>query len=118
MTEILGLKASPDQTFNIADPNGGGMISCELYFRPRVSAWFLDLSFSTFKMNGFKLTFGPNVLDQYSNIIPFGLAVISSDKMDPFLINDFTSGRIALYLLTTSEVETIEADIKSGSLTG
>jgi hypothetical protein len=118
MTQILGLKASPLQTFTANDPNGGGVISFTLYFRPRVQSWFMDISFKTFSMNGYRLCRSPNALWSYSNIIPFGLVVSTTDILDPFLINDFTSGRVILALLTSDEVAEVDANINDGTITG
>lgn len=54
----------------------------------------------------------------YENLIPFGLWVATTDDNDPFLINDFTSGRSAMYLLLSSEVAEIQALIAAGTITG
>jgi hypothetical protein len=104
MVKVTGLKSHPLQSFSINDPNGGGVIDFTLYYRPRVRAWFMDIAFKTFAMNGYKLTFGYNILESYNNVIPFGLGVYSPDTSDPFLVDDFASGRISLYLLTSAEV--------------
>lgn len=113
---ITGLKASPLQSLTVADPNTGDSISITLTYRPRVQGWFIDLSFRTFVLHGYKLFRSPNALDKFSNEIPFGLMVVSSDHSEPFLVNDFTSGRISLYLLTSEQVAEIQAAIEDGSL--
>lgn len=118
MNRITGLKASPLQDFSIASPNGDGTIYFTFYFRPRVRAWFFDIAFNDFTMKGYKLTRGPNILQSYSNLLSFGLGVMTIDGADPFLINDLNSGRVNLYLLTTAEVETVAADIVAGTITG
>lgn len=84
-------------------------------YRPRVQSWFADIAFGTFTLNGFRLTRYPNVLQAYKNIIPFGLGVAVTDQFDPFMINDFVSGRVTLYLLLSSEVATIQAAIEAGA---
>jgi hypothetical protein len=116
MIQITGLKASPNQSFTIADPNGGGPISFTLRFHTRTQSWYMDMTFGTFILNGFRLAYGSNVLRQYENSIPFGLAVFIADALDPFLINDPSSGRMSLFLLTTAERDQIKLDIESGAL--
>jgi hypothetical protein len=116
MTRITGLKASPYQDFSISSPNGDGTIYFTFYYRPRVRTWFFDIAFNSFIMNGYKLTRGPNILQSYSNIISFGLGVMTTDGSDPFLINDLSSGRVNLYLLTSAEVATVDADIIDGTI--
>lgn len=118
MVQITGLKAVPIQSFSVNDPNGGGPIAFTFYFRPRVRAWFMDISFKTFTMNGYKITHGPNILASYSNVIPFGLMILTPDLMDPFLINDFTSGRVWAYLLTSADVLDVETNINDGTIKG
>jgi len=118
MTQITGLKATSIQSFTANDPNGGGVISFTFYYRPRVQAWFMDIAFKTFEMNGYKISRGPNILSGYSNIIPFGLLVSTTDILDPCFINDLTSGRVDLWLLTSDDVAEIEAKINDGTITG
>jgi hypothetical protein len=118
MKQITGLKAVPIQSFSADDPNGGGTISFTFYFRPRVREWFMDITFKTFTMNGYKITRSPDILASYANVIPFGLMVLTTDLSDPFLINDFTSGRTFLYLMNSAEVTEMEALINAGTVTG
>jgi len=118
MILVSGLKAAPIQSFTANDPNGGGVISFTFYYRPRVQAWFMDIAFKTFEMNGYKINHGPNILASYKNIIPFGFMVLLTDDLDPCLINDFTSGRVFLYLMTSAEVAEVEDYINDGTITG
>lgn len=118
MVQISGLKATSEQSFTANDPNGGGTISFTFYYRPRVQSWFMDIAFKNFTMNGYKINHGPNIIDSYSNVIPFGLMVLLTDDLDPCFINDFTSGRVFLYLMTSAEVAEMEALINAGTVTG
>ena len=118
MTQITGLAASPNQTFSANDPNGGGPINMALHFRPRTQEWYIDIAFDSFVLNGLKLNRGANILSQYANNIPFGLMVITSDNLDPFLVNDMTSGRVSLLLLTSADVAMIQAAIMAGTILG
>jgi len=118
MTQIVGLTSSPLQTLTVADPNTGNPISITLRFQPRTQEWYIGISFGTWKIANLKLTYSPNVLMQYSNIIPFGLLVATADQFDPFLINDFVSGRASLILLTSAEVADIAAGIAAGTILG
>ncbi len=118
MIEVNGLKASPDQTLTIADPNGGGPIKLRLAFRPRLQGWYIDVEFGSFILKGFRLAICPNRLSQFVNRIPFGLAVVTTHGVDPFLINDFSEGTATIYILTHSEVLEVAALIASGDITG
>jgi hypothetical protein len=114
MIQITGLSSAPFQTFTIADPNGGGDIKFSLAFRPRTSCWYMDIEFKTFIARGLKIVRGMNILYRHHNQIPFGLSVTVSDNFEPYLINDFQSERVLLYLLTTAEVDEIHAKILEG----
>lgn len=114
MIKITGLKASPNQTFTIPDPDAGEPIQFTLYYRPRVRRWFFDIAYKDFVLKGSKIVISPNLLYQYFRIIPFGLACISTDNVEPMIINDFSLPRCFLYLLTTAERDQIIEDINSG----
>ena len=117
MIQITGLKASPNQTFNIPDPDNGTEIYFTLQFRPRTRNWYVSFTYGDFVLNGMKLVLSPNILHQYSNRVPFGLAVSALDKLEPMFINDFSTSRVILYILTGEERQQIEADINNGVLT-
>jgi len=76
--------------------------------------WLFSISYDdNFTLNNHRLVYSPNILRQYKNIIPFGLSVNSIDKSDPYFLNDFTTSRIEVYVLTEEEVKKIESDIFS-----
>lgn len=116
MKQITGLKASPNQTFNIPDPDSGAIIQFTLYYRPRVRRWFFDITYKDYVLKGSKIVISPNLLYQYFRVIPFGLACISTDNVEPVIINDFSSERCFLYLLTTVERDQIITDLNNGAI--
>ena len=115
MIRITGLTRKASQKFTIADPNGRGDISMTLRYKPRIQTWSVDIAYNGFTLNGYKLTRGPNVLGKFRNVIPFGLGVIVTDNYEPFLINDFESGRVQLFLMTSSEVNDVVSLIQDGA---
>ena len=58
----------------------------------------------TFTLNGLRITNSPNMLNQWKNILPFGLACFSTANREPSLQQDFASGNSVLYVLTQAEV--------------
>jgi hypothetical protein len=114
MIQITGLTSAPLQNFTIADPNGGGDIKMSLYFRPRTASWYIDIYFKNFYSKGLKIVRSPNMLYQNHNQIPFGIFVSVVDNFEPYLINDFQSNRVLLYLLTPEEVDEIHTKIVEG----
>jgi len=118
MKIITGLTSSPFQSLTIPDPNTGKSIGMSLRYNPRTQEWYAGLTFGTWALASVKLVYSPNILTQYSNVIPFGFMVITTDGFDPFIINDWMSGRGYMALLTTSEAEAIQAGIVAGTITG
>lgn len=107
MKILEGIRATGTQKLITAADNGDS-IEITLYYLPAVQAWMMDISSGTFQLNKFRLFNSLNVLVQYQNIIPFGLAVLIHDGGEPFLINDFSSGRCLLALITPDEVDQVE----------
>lgn len=112
MKQIDKLTASSKQKFIIAAETGED-IEIYLQYNPSQESWNISLSYQDFVINGLQLVVGGNILRQYSNVIPFGLAVGSLDGLDPKYITDFVSGRVALILLNEFEIEAIEASLAS-----
>ena len=69
-------------------------------------------------MCGFKLLRGPNVFRQYRNTFGFGITIATTDSGEPCMINDFSSGRVIMYLLTEEECDSVESLIEEGTLVG
>jgi hypothetical protein len=82
----------------------GSQLSMQIYFRPMQLGWFIDnLTYGSFVLNGLRITNSPNMLNQFRNQIPFGLACYSTDNREPSQASDFSSGASKLYLLTQAE---------------
>ena len=100
-----------NQVFILQD---GTQVSITFYFSPMQQGWYVrELIFGDFVLKGFRITNLLNMLHQFRNQIPFGLACISADDREPSLQEDFSSGASVLYILTESEVDEY-ADFLSG----
>lgn len=117
MTKITGITSSPLQTFNIYEPVTGEKIYFKFYFRPRTQNWYMDVTYKTFTEKGVKIVRGSNIFYRHKNTVPFGIAVSCTDSFEPYIINDFVSGRVSMYLLTADEVTQFEDLTNSGDLT-
>lgn len=115
MTKITGLSSNPDQIFTINSPNGDGTtIDFELIYHPRTQEWIANITYGNFAANGIHLVRGPNILHKFKRTWKWGLCVTCTDSYEPFLINDFSTERVVLYLLTTDEIETVDTMIQEG----
>lgn len=93
------------QTQTLVLPDGSSVV-LTVYFRPIQQGWFInELTWQTFILRGVRITNSPNMLYQWKNLIPFGLACYSSGNREPSLKKDFVSGASKLYILTAAEVE-------------
>jgi len=94
-----------EHTFNIP---GRERAVFTIVFRPEQFGWFYSLNWGSFVLNNSRIVFSQNLLRQFKNIIPFGIAVTTNNKLDPLTIDAFSSGVAQLYLLSADEVEDLE----------
>lgn len=108
MKLIDALTADPKQRMFLIGENGE-RIGFAVYYVPTQQGWFFNISYSGITANGLRLVAGLNALRAFRNRFPFGLSCFSADGLDPYYINDFSTGRIKLYLLNSEDVENAEA---------
>lgn len=91
------------QNFTLAD---GSQLQMTFYYRPRQTGWFIqNLIYGSFVLNELRITNSPNMLRQFINQLPFGLACFTSQLREPTQQEDFASGAATLYILTQAEVQ-------------
>lgn len=103
MYRVQGITAFPKQKQTVILPNGN---KAQLYleYSDQQLGWFLDLTYGSFQLKSKRIVNVPNILHQFSNILPFGIGCFQDDGQDPTLLQDFSSGRSKLYILDQSEV--------------
>jgi len=105
---LSGIRATGQQKL-ITSADNGDTIDIILYFQSRTNNWKMDVTSGDFILKGIRVSHVLNLLCQYHNIIPFGIGVIIDDGGEPFLINDFSTGRVQLAILTPDEVNAVDA---------
>lgn len=108
MKVLTGIRATGQQTMSTTD-EFGNVIDIVLYFQVRTASWKIDVEADNFSVKGLRISHVPNLLNQYKNIISFGMGVIITDGGEPFLIDDFSTERVQLAILTVDEVTAIES---------
>lgn len=84
----------------------GTQVVLEICFVPMQLGWYItSLTYGDRTIEGFKICTSPNLLHQYKNLLPFGLACYTKDNGEPKLQQDFSSGYAELFLLTAEEVD-------------
>ena len=107
MITISGLSSLPNQIFRVPLEDGS-IVKFQLVYKPSIQMWFIDIEYNNFNVKGMRVVNLLNMLTQYINIIPFGLYVEISDGTEPLLINDFSSKRVILNILTQAEVQELD----------
>jgi hypothetical protein len=95
----------PKQKMTVTLPDGSEA-TLRLEYKPNQLGWFIvELTRGAFSIKGARIVASPNLLDQQRNLINFGLCCLTTDGHDPMLLEDFSSGRATLYILTQAEVQ-------------
>lgn len=88
----------------------------EIYFVSLQFGWFItSLTYQDFELNNLRITNSPNMLYQWRNLIPFGLACFSAGNVEPMQVQVFAEGISQLFVLTPDEV-TYYTDYLSGQV--
>lgn len=82
-------------------------IVIRLTYKPTQIGWFLDLEYDTknFAVRGLRVTTNTNILNQWRNILSFGLICYCEGNQDPLSIQDFLVERAHLAVLSADEVK-------------
>ena len=89
----------------------GKTATLQFRFLPTQNKWIMDVLYDGREINGIAVLCSANILRNYRNLIPFGFLCKTPDGLDPFFIDDFSSQRARLYLLSADEVAQIETDL-------
>lgn len=104
MYKVNQITDDPLQSQRLVLPDGT-TIALTLYYIQQQLGWFFrSFSYGDFVISGMRITNSPNMLHQYRNLIPFGMACYSKNDREPTQIGDFSSGASVLYVLTAAEV--------------
>ncbi len=107
MRQITSLTDDASQILTLVLEDGT-RVNMTIQYVPNQEGWFYSLTYGAFIVNNRRLVNSPNMLRQFRNIIPFGLACTVLDGYEPVYQNDFTSARVSLYTLTTQDVLDVE----------
>ncbi len=110
MKIISEISSDPKQVLDVVTEDNQ-IFELKLEFSDQQQGWFYSINFDdTVIINGSRIITGPNILRAFKEILPFGIAIGTNDKTEPFLIDDFTSERVTMFLLTAEEVDQVESD--------
>lgn len=114
MKQIQGLSSQYKQQFTIPLTDGS-RVSAYMEYRAQQTGWFLNLVWEDWTLNGLRITASPNILRPWQNVIPFGLAVLTSSNVEPLNNTDFSTGVAVMMLLEGEDIAIINATAFPGN---
>lgn len=108
MQQITNLKDRARQTFRV-QVTGGDTAEFFMYYLPSQRGWYFDITYGTFTATGLHLVNSFNVLNAYFNLLRFGLFCEVIDGSEPYFVDDFSTGRVKLYITDESEARFLES---------
>lgn len=110
MKTITSLTDEPKQRHQLVlDTNN--TVEFRLYFYPTQKSWYFDFFYNNLIVNGSKVVLSPNTLRNFKNIIPFGIGFVTDGFVEPYKLDDFSSGRVKMVLLNKEDVMEVERNI-------
>lgn len=94
----------------------GEEVSLTFRFVPSQETWYVDIDSGSLTIHGLALQAFVNILDPYHNQITWGLYVWSQDGFDPWMVDDFFTGRIKVAIIEDFEYSMIQEFLNSGSV--
>ena len=84
-------------------------IVIQLVYKPSQLGWFIDIQYESknFSVYGLRLTTNTNILNQWRNLLPFGVICYCEDAQEPLSVEDFLVQRAHLAILSEDEVQQI-----------
>jgi hypothetical protein len=81
-------------------------------YSPQQLVWYIEqLIYGDVTIQGMRISTNLNILRQFKNLVPFGMACLTADDNDPTQQQDFSSGYANLYILDPTDVLAVEATI-------
>ena len=78
-----------------------------LEYKPVVMCWYMGITYGDFEVDNLQIVSNANIVREYKNILPFSFMCDSSTG-ELGAQDDFSSGRVALYILDGDDVGEIE----------
>lgn len=116
MYQVQQITSAPLQNLVMTLPDGT-KIYMTIYYVQRQVGWFItSFTYGSFTLQGIRITNSFNILRQWINELPFGLACFSAGTREPTNINDFSQAYSNLYILTDAEVLEYESYLSNSTL--
>lgn len=113
--QIISMTDDSARVQSVVLPDGSAFVM-SVYYVPMQYGWFFrEITYGDFTLSNLRITNHPNMLHQFRNLLPFGIACFSKDAREPTQQGDFSSLASVLYLLNQTEIDQYN-EILSGSV--
>ena len=106
MERITGFTKNAHQSFTISLEDET-TFDLTLRFLPSQNTFILDVAGEDFKLTGLRVVTSANMLAPFRQKIKFGLAVLTKDLSEPYFQNDFSSGRVEMFILNNLDLRQV-----------
>ena len=89
----------------------GSVVDITLRYLPACQRWMMDVTHPTLTLKGKMLANHANLLRQFRNQSPFGLACLTDDGLDPTDQQAFVNEKAALLILQGDDVAFVELNV-------
>lgn len=110
MQQITAITDRPNQLMTLVLDNNETALF-RIYYLARQQEWCFDLTYNDITLNCKRIVLTANILSQFRQQMPFGIAFVAQDNIEPFSIFDFVTQRVVMYVLNSDEVQQIEEEI-------
>lgn len=87
----------------------GTIVELEIEYKPQQYGWFItSLTYGEVVLKGLRIVTSPNMLYQWRNVLPFGLACFVTGYREPTQLEDFEQNAAQLFLLTQEEMAVLD----------
>jgi hypothetical protein len=114
MNQITTISNEANQIVSAVLDDGTAAV-INLVYLGAIQRWEMSVTWQDFQVQSQIVTVGPNLLRAYRQTIPFGIACLAVDGVDPVDIEDFASGRCQLVVMNADEVQRVEDEILGAS---
>lgn len=111
MQQITSITNDSKQKMIIPLDDNKGSVEFNLYYMPTQYSWYYDFTYNNYTSNGNKVVLNFNALRHLRKILPFGFMFMAQGDIEPFSIDDFSNGRIKMYVLNESDIQEVESEI-------
>lgn len=110
MQRITNITETPKQEMSVILDDGSVLI-LRLYYISSQIGWFFDIEYAGIRSNCRRLTNSPNIIRDKINVFPFGIGCTVTDGQEPWFVDDFSKGRVNLYILSKEDVVQVEKEV-------